>query len=102
MPPRDKKTTGYRYEPTVETRRLEALKLMFELADLKLTFTDISARLWAQNLGHYTKPFGYHGIESILSNSAYIGLPAWGIFLQPAGFILFFAAAFAETKKARS
>ena len=29
-----------------------------------------------------------------------IGLPAWGIFLQPAGFILFFAAAFAETKRA--
>jgi NADH-quinone oxidoreductase subunit H len=27
------------------------------------------------------------------------GLPAWGIFLQPIGFILFFAAAFAETKR---
>ncbi|MGC4114283.1 MAG: NADH-quinone oxidoreductase subunit H [Myxococcales bacterium] len=29
-----------------------------------------------------------------------IGLPAWGIFLQPVGFLLFFAAAFAETKRA--
>ena len=29
-----------------------------------------------------------------------IGLPAWGIFLQPLGFLLFFAAAFAETKRA--
>lgn len=29
-----------------------------------------------------------------------IGLPAWGIFLQPIGFILFFTAAFAETKRA--
>ena len=29
-----------------------------------------------------------------------LGLPAWGIFLQPAGFVLFFAAAFAETKRA--
>lgn len=29
-----------------------------------------------------------------------IGLPAWGIFLQPVGFVLFFAAAFAETKRA--
>jgi NADH-quinone oxidoreductase subunit H len=28
------------------------------------------------------------------------GLPAWGIFLQPAGFVLFFAAALAETKRA--
>lgn len=28
------------------------------------------------------------------------GLPAWGFFLQPLGFIAFFAAAFAETKRA--
>jgi NADH-quinone oxidoreductase subunit H len=28
------------------------------------------------------------------------GLPAWGILLQPIGFIAFFAAAFAETKRA--
>src|SRR5581483_8557954 len=27
-------------------------------------------------------------------------LPAWGIFLQPVGFVLFFSAAFAETKRA--
>ena len=29
-----------------------------------------------------------------------LGLPAWGIFLQPLGFLAFFAAAFAETKRA--
>jgi NADH-quinone oxidoreductase subunit H len=29
-----------------------------------------------------------------------IGLPRWGIFLQPLGFLGFFAAAFAETKRA--
>lgn len=29
-----------------------------------------------------------------------IGLPMWGLWLQPIGFILFFAAAFAETKRA--
>ncbi len=28
------------------------------------------------------------------------GVPAWGIFLQPLGFLLFFTAAFAETKRA--
>jgi NADH-quinone oxidoreductase subunit H len=28
-----------------------------------------------------------------------IGIPAWGILLQPFGFVLFFAAAFAETKR---
>jgi NADH-quinone oxidoreductase subunit H len=29
-----------------------------------------------------------------------MGLPAWGIFLQPLGFLLFFVASFAETKRA--
>src|SRR5262249_58005880 len=29
-----------------------------------------------------------------------LGIPAWGILLQPLGFVLFFAAAFAETKRA--
>jgi len=29
-----------------------------------------------------------------------LGLPQWGIFLQPLGFLLFFAASFAETKRA--
>jgi NADH-quinone oxidoreductase subunit H len=29
-----------------------------------------------------------------------VGLPAWGILIQPLGFLLFFAAAFAETKRA--
>jgi NADH-quinone oxidoreductase subunit H len=28
-----------------------------------------------------------------------VGIPAWGIFIQPFGFVLFFAAAFAETKR---
>jgi NADH-quinone oxidoreductase subunit H len=29
-----------------------------------------------------------------------VGIPAWGIFLQPLGFLLFFVASFAETKRA--
>ncbi len=28
------------------------------------------------------------------------GIPAWGLFLQPVGFVVFFTAAFAETKRA--
>lgn len=78
MPPRDKKTTGYRYEPSVETRRLDAVRQLFELYDGGLEFGAISETLWGQGLGHYGKPFGYHGVESILSNSAYVGRPAWG------------------------
>ncbi len=35
-----------------------------------------------------------------LSRDFDFGLPAWGIILQPTGFVLFFAAAFAETKRA--
>ena len=40
-----------------------------------------------------------------MTNAQQVGLfggvlPAWGIFLQPLGFLLFFAAAFAETKRA--
>jgi NADH-quinone oxidoreductase subunit H len=46
--------------------------------------------------------------HDLLGNGGYIwkagtmdlGLPAWGIFMQPIGFILFFTAAFAETKRA--
>ena len=29
-----------------------------------------------------------------------VGIPAWGLFLQPIGFVVFFAAAIAETKRA--
>ncbi|MBI2806073.1 MAG: recombinase zinc beta ribbon domain-containing protein [Planctomycetes bacterium] len=78
MPPRDKKTTGYRYEPSVEVNRLEAVRQMFEMYHSGLEFGAISESLWNQRLGHYDKPFGYHGVETILRNSAYVGLPAWG------------------------
>jgi hypothetical protein len=78
MPPRDKKTTGYRYEPSVEARREFAVRQMFELYDQGMEFNAISNNLWKQGFGHYDKPFGWHGVESILSNSAYVGRPAWG------------------------
>ena len=38
--------------------------------------------------------------NSVLWGDASFGLPAWGIVMQPLGFVLFFAAAFAETKRA--
>jgi len=40
------------------------------------------------------------GSEGELGWLGKVGIPAWGIFLQPVGFIVFFAAAFAETKRA--
>ena len=78
MPPRDKKATGYRFEPSICEDRLHAVRLMYELYDSGMGFTDISESLWKQGLKHYDKPFGYHGVETILSNPVYIGEPAWG------------------------
>jgi len=37
-------------------------------------------------------PFGWGALD--------LGVPQWGLLLQPTGFVLFFAAAFAETKRA--
>ncbi len=78
MPLRDKKATGYRLAPSVEAARLKAVNLMFEMFDDGLGFATISDRLWDMGYQHYDRPFGYHGVETILSNSAYLGLPAWG------------------------
>ena len=78
MPPRDKKSTGYRLEPSVEKERLQAVRIMFELYIQGMGFAAISKHLWQQGYKHYGRPFGYHGVETILSNSAYIGMPAWG------------------------
>lgn len=78
MPPRDKKATGYRLRPSVELDRLQTVKLIFDLYEEGLGFGAISRKLWSQGRMHYDRPFGYHGIETILSNSAYIGMPAWG------------------------
>lgn len=52
-----------------------------------------SVRLEDMTAAQATWLWGGHGAFDI-------GLPAWGIFLQPLGLILFFAAAFAETKRA--
>ncbi len=78
MPPRDKKATGYRLEPSIEKDRLKAVNLMFELYDQGMGFAAISENLWKQGYKHYDRPFGYHGVEVILSNTAYIGMPGWG------------------------
>src|SRR5215813_9007176 len=40
------------------------------------------------------------GTDSEIGWLGKVGIPAWGFFLQPVGFICFFAAAFAETKRA--
>ena len=66
---------------------LSLVGMMIAFSTVKLTGPDgISEQqmryLWSVQLGAFD-----------------LGLPAWGIFLQPLGFILFFTAAFAETKR---
>src|SRR5215831_18058160 len=47
--------------------------------------------------GQSTLLWGSDGELGVLGR---VGIPAWGLFLQPLGFAVFFAAAFAETKRA--
>src|SRR5215468_5019154 len=47
--------------------------------------------------GQTTLLWGSDGELGVLGR---VGIPAWGLFLQPLGFAVFFAAAFAETKRA--
>jgi hypothetical protein len=78
MPPRDKKATGYRAEPSVEADRLQAVRLLFQLYAEGMDFGAISEHLWKQGHKHYDRPFGYHGVDAILRNPAYLGKPAFG------------------------
>jgi hypothetical protein len=78
MPARNKKTTGYRAEPSVCGDRIEAIRLMFELADRGFGFGAIADAMFEQGHRHFAKRFGAHAIEMALKNPAYIGMPAWG------------------------
>jgi predicted site-specific integrase-resolvase len=78
MPARDKKTTGYRLEPSICEERIRAVNLIFELFETGMSHAKISDNLWNQGLKHYDKPFSHNAIETILKNPAYIGHPAWG------------------------
>jgi DNA invertase Pin-like site-specific DNA recombinase len=78
MPLRDKKLTGYRFERSLDEDRIKAVNLIFELYESGMSFGDISENLWRQGYKHYDKPFGFHGIETILSNPVYVGQPTWG------------------------
>lgn len=67
---------------------LSLVGMMLAFGTVKLAgatgMTDMQAPyLWSMKLGDFD-----------------VGLPRWGFFIQPLGFLLFFAAAFAETKRA--
>ncbi len=77
MPPRDCKTTGYRLTPSLDSKRLEAVRLIHEYYDLGMTNGQIEKALLGRELLYYDKGWGFNCIESILGNSVYIGRPAW-------------------------
>ncbi len=67
---------------------LSLVGMMIAFSTVKLAGPDGMSE---QQMGYLWSTHAY-GID--------LGIPKWGIFLQPLGFLLFFAAAFAETKRA--
>ncbi|PTL78003.1 complex I subunit 1 family protein [Vitiosangium sp. GDMCC 1.1324] len=79
--------------------------LGLSLVGLMMAFSTVQLPAF---VGHVANELGM-GVEasgqarylwSIQIGSFDLGIPAWGFLLQPLGFFLFFAAAFAETKRA--
>ncbi len=64
--------------------------LGLSLVGMMIAFSTVQIPAMVDGQGRYLWQF---------SSEFDLGLPAWGIFLQPVGFVLFFAAAFAETKR---
>jgi NADH-quinone oxidoreductase subunit H len=75
--------------------------LGLSLVGLMIAFSTVQLSPMVGQLAHETGTGVASGQARYLwAASENFGLPAWGIFLQPLGFILFFAASFAETKRA--
>ena len=79
--------------------------LGLSLVGLMMAFSTVQLPAF---VGHVTNELGLGGDASGQARYLWstklgrfdIGVPAWGFLLQPMGFFLFFAAAFAETKRA--
>lgn len=78
MPPRNCKENGYRLAPSIETDRIETVKLIYELFDGGLENGHIARHLDTLGITYFGKHWGYNTIDPILRNPAYVGRPAWG------------------------
>src|SRR5207244_200338 len=78
MPLRDGKITGYRLVPSIEKKRIEAVRLIGELHVAGMLPGQIRKHLREHGHDHYGKPFQDNAIRTILTNPAYVGMPAWG------------------------
>lgn len=84
--------------------RASSQMISYEVA-LGLSLVGMMLAYSTVQLGHFAMVPAHGDVAASLylwrnSGSFDFGLPAWGIFVQPVGFLLFFAAAFAETKRA--
>lgn len=78
MPLRDCKQTGYRLVPSIDIKRVEAVRMIHELYDSGMSWHDMRRHLRVRGYSHYGHPFQDNAMLTILQNPAYIGKPAWG------------------------
>lgn len=78
MPSRNSKQTGYRLVPSMDESRIETVNKIFELFDQGMTHSQICDWLQDQNVTYFGRPFRRNTVDPILSNTAYLGSPAWG------------------------
>lgn len=78
------------------------IALGLSLVGLMMTFSTVQLpQMVGEGLGQGQFQYVWGNAAAMGEGGGFdIGLPAWGLFLQPVGFLLFFAAAFAETKRA--
>ncbi|MBF5041361.1 NADH-quinone oxidoreductase subunit H [Aggregicoccus sp. 17bor-14] len=74
--------------------------LGLSLVGLMVAFSTVQLPAFVGNMANEGAGVATGQARFLWAANANVGLPAWGIFLQPLGFILFFAASFAETKRA--
>ena len=78
MPPRDKDTTGYRLAPSIDTARIEAVKLIYDCYCQGLSIGAIAD--YVESLGYtfFGRHFTANVIVTILENPTYTGYLVWG------------------------
>jgi NADH-quinone oxidoreductase subunit H len=74
--------------------------LGLSLVGLMVAFSTVQLPAFVGNMANEGAGVASGQARFLWAANENVGLPAWGIFLQPLGFILFFAASFAETKRA--
>ena len=78
MPSRDCKTTGYRLVHSLDTRRIEAVQLVYDTFLQGLTMGAVADYLESQGYLYFGRRWGWNTIDAILRNPTYTGYLYWG------------------------